>query len=69
MKTITLDFELYKNELRKARSEGFSRRPDMQKELKRFLIESNSYDNKIRQEALINIRRILVELDEVLNEQ
>lgn len=59
MKTITMDYDLYKDELDKAREEGFNVIPDLKVKLKEFLEYCNGYTsidkfNRSRQE-LINI--------------
>ena len=63
MKTITIDYDLYKDELDKARQEGFDIIPDLKVRLKEFLENCNGYTTrdrfeKARTELIIILKKL-----------
>lgn len=64
MKTITIDFETYQNELKNARIEGFNKRGDIYGQLKKYIQHLESYNTHERQTALREVGKLMCELED-----
>lgn len=65
MKTITIDYELYKKELLQAKTDGFEVVKELKKEIDNILSALNSYSGKERDEAVYKMHVLYSKLSEI----